>query len=265
MGKRTSYEPGTFSYAELGTTDVTEAKRFYGGLFGWDFDDVPVPDSEPYTVARIEGDSIAGLASMPEQQRDSGVPPYWFSYITVASADETAGRVGELGGNVHAEPFDVMDQGRMAVIADPTGAMFGIWEPRAGIGAERVNDPGSLTWNDLATSDVDAASPFYSELFGWEIEEIDTGAGPRYWTIGHGGGASGRNGGMRELGPAEQGVPPNWMPYFATPSVDDALAKAEELGGGTLMPGTEVPTGKFAAVRDPQGAAFSIVEGEFDD
>jgi uncharacterized protein len=265
MGKRSSYEPGTFSYAELATTDVADAKRFHGGLFGWDFDDVPVPDSEPYTVARIEGDSVAGLALMQEQQRSAGVPPFWFSYITVASADEAAGRVGELGGSVHAEPFDVMDQGRMAVIADPTGAMFGIWEPRSGIGAELVNEPGSLTWNELATNDVGAASPFYSALFGWEIEEIDTGGGPRYWTIGHGGGASGRNGGMRELGPAEQGVPPNWVPYFATTSVDDTLAKAEQLRGSTLMSGTEVPTGKFAAARDPQGAAFAIFEGEFDD
>jgi predicted enzyme related to lactoylglutathione lyase len=265
MGKRTSYEPGTFSYAELATTDVADAKRFYGGLFGWDYDEVPVPDSEPYTVARIEGDSVAGLALMQEQQRKAGVPPFWFCYITVASADDAAERAKELGGNVHADPFDVMDQGRMAVIADPTGAMFGIWEPRSGIGAERVNDPGSLTWNDLATNDVDAASEFYSGLFGWSIEKLDTGDAPPYWSISHGGAAAGRNGGMRELTPEEQGVPPNWMAYFAVESVDEALARAQDLGGSTLFGPMEVPTGKFAAIHDPQRAAFSVVEGEFDD
>jgi uncharacterized protein len=265
MGKRTSYEPGTFSYVELATTDVADAKRFYGGLFSWEFEDVPVPDNEPYTLARIEGDSVAGLATMQEQQRSAGVPPFWFSYITVASADETAGRVKELGGTVHAEPFDVMDQGRMAVIADPTGSMFGIWEPRSGIGAERVNDPGSMTWNDLATNDTDAASPFYSELFGWKFEEIDTGDGPAYWSITHAGGAGGRNGGMRELTPDEQGIPPNWTAYFAVESVDEALTKAQELGGGVMFGPLEVPTGKFAALHDPQRAVFAVVEGQFDD
>jgi predicted enzyme related to lactoylglutathione lyase len=265
MGKRTSYEPGTFSYAELATTDVSDAKRFYRGLFGWQFEDVPVPDSEPYTLAGIEGDSVAGLATMQEQQRSAGVPPFWFSYISVESADETAGRVKELGGSVHAEPFDVMDQGRMAVIADPTGAMFGIWEPRSGSGAERVNEPGCLTWNDLATNDVEAASEFYSGLFGWSVNEIDTGDAPPYWQLGHKGGAGDRNGGMRELTPEEEGVPPNWAVYFAVESVDESLAKAQELGGGTMFGPLEVPTGKFAALHDPQRAVFSVVEGEFDD
>jgi uncharacterized protein len=265
VGKRTRYEPGTFSWAELATSDVADAKHFYGDLFGWEYQDVPVPDSEPYTLARIGESNVAALYPQPAQQREGGIPPNWFSYITVASADEAASRAQGLGGTVHAGSFDVMDQGRMAVIADPTGAMFGVWEPRASIGAYRVNEPGCLTWNELATNDVDAAASFYGELFGWEIEEIDTGGGPRYWTIGHGGGASGRNGGMRELGPAEQGVPPNWVPYFATTSVDDALGRVEQLGGGTLMPGTDVPTGRFAAARDRQGAAFAIFEGEFDD
>ena len=265
MGKRTSYEPGTFSYAELATTDVNDAKRFYGGLFGWEFEDVPVPDSEPYTVVRIDGDSVAGLAPMQDQQRDAGMPPFWFSYITVASADEAAGRVGALGGRVHAEPFDVMDQGRMAVIADPTGAMFGIWEPREGIGAEVVNEPGTLTWNDLATNDTDAASRFYSGLFGWSFEELETGEAPPYWSISHGGAAAGRNGGMRELTPDEQGVPPNWASYFAVESVDDTLTQAQGLGGGVVFGPLEVPAGKFAALHDPQRAVFSVVEGEFDD
>jgi predicted enzyme related to lactoylglutathione lyase len=179
MGKRMSYEPGTFSYAELATTDIADAKRFYGGLFGWGYEDVPVHEGEPYTVARIEGDSVAGLTPQAPQQREAGIRPHWFNYVTVASADDTAARTKELGGTVHAGPFDVMDIGRMAVIADPTGAMFGAWEPRSGIGAERVNEPGCLTWNDLATNDVDAATEFYSGLFGWSVRSSTPATLPR--------------------------------------------------------------------------------------
>jgi uncharacterized protein len=265
VARRTSYEPGTFSYAELATTDAADAKRFYGGLFEWEFEDVPMPDAEPYTIARIDGDSVAGLTPQQPQQREAGIPPHWFNYITVESADETAARVKELGGTVHAGPFAVMDIGRMAVIADPTGAMFGIWEAGEGIGAERVNDPGSLTWNDLATNDTEAASKFYSSLFGWSIDELDTGGGPRYWSISHEGAAAGRNGGMRELSPEEEGVPPNWAAYFAVESVDEALAKAQQLGGSKVFGPMEVPSGTFAAISDPQGAVFSVVDGEFDD
>ena len=193
------------------------------------------------------------------------VPPIWVSYVTVASADENATRAGELGGTVHAGPFDIGDAARVAVVADPTGAAIGFWEARNSIGAERVNGPGCLTSNELATDDVDAASKFYRELFGWAIEEVDTGGGPRYWLI-HGEGAlEGRNGGMRELGRPGEGMTPNWMPYFTTESADKALARAEELGGATLMPATQIPAGIIAAVRDPQGTVFSIFEGDVDD
>ena len=115
-----------------------------------------------------------------------------------------------------------MAAARKAVVADPTGAMFGLWEARSSIGPERVNDPGCLTSNELATNDIDASSRFYRELFGWVIAEVDTGGGPRYWLIHHDGAAEGRNGGMRELGPAEEGVPSNWLPaVFFEGDVDD--------------------------------------------
>jgi predicted enzyme related to lactoylglutathione lyase len=266
MGTRTSYEPGTFSWVELATTDPDDAKRFYGALFGWEAEDNEIPGGGGvYTMARLGGEDVAGISAQPEQQRSAGLPPNWFSYVPVVSADEAADRVRELGGAVHAGPFVVGEAGRMAVLADPTGAMLGAWEARDSIGAGRVNEPGSLTWNELATNDVEAAMRFYSDLFGWTIEEIDTGGGPRYWTIGHAGGASGRNGGIRELGPAEGGVPPNWVPYFATESVAATVERAGELGGGTVVEPMTIPTGTFAGLRDPQGAVFAIVEGEFDD
>ena len=265
MGTRTSYEAGTFSWVELATTDPEDAERFYGGLFGWNFEDGDRLGGEVSTAARLDGEAVAGITERSASQGPPGGPPGWVSYVTVANSDESTVRAGELGGTVHVEPFEVGSAARVAVVVDPTGAAIGLWEARSSIGAERVNGPGCLTSNELATDDVDAASKFYRELFGWSIEEVDTGGGPRYWLI-HGEGAlEGRNGGMRELGPAGDGIPPNWVPYFTTESVDKALAQADELGGATLMPATQIPAGIIAAVRDPQGAVFSIFEGDVDD
>jgi uncharacterized protein len=258
MGTRTRYEPGTFSWVELFTTDPDGAKRFYGQLFGWQTD-----GASP--TATQGGKAVAAISEQPAPQRSVGVPPHWLSYVTVASADGSAARAADLGGAVHAGPFDVGDAGRMAVVADPTGAMLGLWEARSSIGAELVNDPGCLTSNELATNDVDAAATFYEGLFDWTISQVGADDGPRYWLIHHDGAAEGRNGGMRELSPGEDGVPPNWVPYFTTTSIDDTLARAGELGGGTLVGATEIPAGGFAAVRDPHGAVFSIFQGPVDD
>lgn len=267
MAQRTGYAPGVFSWIELATPEPAAAKQFYGGLFGWETRDDPIPDGGAYTMAQLAGEEVAGMMEQPEQQRAAGVPPNWFCYVTVGTADEAAGRAAALGGTVHAGPFDVMDSGRMAVIADPTGAMFGAWEPRAHAGSGRVNEPGALTWNELATGDVPAASRFYQDLFGWTVTELDTGGGPRYWSIGHDGAAAGRNGGIRELSPdqASGGVPPHWLPYFAVESTEASLATAGRLGGHTLFPPTRVPSGTFAVLGDPQGAVLGIVDGEFDD
>jgi predicted enzyme related to lactoylglutathione lyase len=265
MGTRTSYEAGTFSWVELATPDPDDAKRFYGGLFGWDFEDDDRLGRAVSMTARLDDEAVAGITERPASPGARGVPPGWVSYVTVANADESALRAGDLGGTVHVEPFDVGSAARVAVVADPTGAVIGLWEARSSIGAERVNGPGCLTSNELATDDVDAASKFYRELFGWAIDEVDTGGGPRYWLI-HGEGAlEGRNGGMRELGPAAGGISPSWVPYFTTDSVGKALARADELGGATLMPATQIPAGIIAAVLDPQGAVFSIFEGDVDD
>lgn len=266
MGKRASYEPGTFCWVELSTTDPDAAKSFYGELFGWTADDNPVPGGGVYSTMRLGSEAVAAIQQKPPQQ--DALPPYWFSYITVASADECAAAAKEAGASVHMEPFDVMEAGRMAVIGDPTGAMFGAWEPRESIGATLVNDPGCLTANELSTSDVAAATRFYEQLFGWKVEPIDTGGAPPYWTIGHDGAAEGRNGGMRELAPEqlEAGVPPHWMPYFTVSSADDAIATAKG-GGGTVAFGPiEIPTGaRIAVFADSQGAYFGIFEGEVDD
>lgn len=269
LGTRAQYEPGTFSWIELATTDVEGAKDFYGRLFGWQADDRVIPEEAGggiYTMAMLDGDEVAGLGEQQAGQREAGVPPYWFSYITVANADATATNAQELGGTVHAGPFDVMESGRMAVMADPTGAMFGIWQAGDSIGATRVNDPGCLTSNELSTNDVARAAEFYSQLFGWQVTEMDTRGGPRYWAIRHDGAAEGRNGGMRELGPQQAGVPPYWMPYFTVADADATIASANASNGVVRTGPMKIPTGaRFAVLGDPQGATFAIFEGEVDD
>jgi uncharacterized protein len=265
VGKRESYVPGTFCWVELSTTDPDAAKRFYGELLGWGSEDNETPGGGGvYTMARIGGDDVAGITAQPEQQRAAGVPPNWFSYVSVASADDEAARAAELGGSVHAGPFDVGEAGRMAVIGDPTGGMFGAWEPRGSIGAGRVNEPGCLTWNELATDDVPKALPFYEGLFGWTSEVMQAGAGPAYTVIRVGERA---NGGVRELSPPEQeaGAPPYWFPYFAVESLDEVIGRCGELGGGKVFGPIEFPAGRIAALRDPQGAVFAIWDGVLED
>src|SRR4051812_49239985 len=172
MGERTSYAPGTFSWAELATSDAEAAKTFYTALFGWDYDDQPIGDGPVYSMAQRDGKSVAALF-------DSEQPPHWNCYVTVESADAAAARAGELGANVMAPPFDVFTAGRMTVISDPTGAVLSLWEPRDSIGAYRVNEPGALTWNDLLTPDPAASAQFYGDLLGWTTEEIPNADGYR--------------------------------------------------------------------------------------
>jgi predicted enzyme related to lactoylglutathione lyase len=244
MGERTSYPPGTFSWAELVTSDADAAKGFYTEVFGWGYRDSPVGDGLLYSTALLGGQAVAAL--YPADQ-----PPHWNSYVTVASADETAARAGELGGSVTAEPFDVLDVGRMAVIADPTGAALCIWEPRAHIGASLVNGPGLLTWNDLITPDPDAAAEFYGGLFGWTFLEIPNSGGYR---VVQNDGRS--NGGMM----SREGMPPAWLPYFGHADLEGLLVRAHALSEPVA-----VPAGRFAVFADPQGAVFAALTGDYDD
>jgi predicted enzyme related to lactoylglutathione lyase len=255
MGERTSYPPGTFSWAELATSDAESAKRFYSALLGWEYDDNPIPDGQVYSMALRDGHAVAALFGSEQ-------PPHWNCYVTVASADESTSRAGELGGTVMAEPFDVMDFGRMSVIADPTGAGLCLWEARSNIGASLVNTPGAMTWNDLITADPDAAARFYSALFGWTTEEMPDSGG--YRVIKNGERA---NGGIMPLDPERMGpdTPPSWMPYFGHEDVDRLPDELGGLGGRLLSGPIHMPQGAVAVIADPQGAVFAAWTGPYDD
>jgi predicted enzyme related to lactoylglutathione lyase len=256
MGERTEYAPGTFCWVELTTTDQDAAKSFYGGLLGWEADDRPVGDGGyVYSMMQIGGQNVAAIATQPDQQREAGVPPMWNSYISVADADATAARAGELGATVHAPPFDVMDVGRMSVIQDPQGAFFELWQPKAHFGASLVNAPGALVWNELGSPDLDASSAFYGALFGWGIAPFEGSPEP-YLSIKNGGA---NNGGIRPL--PQPGPPPHWLAYFGVEDLDAALAKVEELGGAKHAGPIDIQIAKIAVVADPQGAMFALYAG----
>jgi uncharacterized protein len=245
MGKRESYAPGTFSWVELTTTDAASAKAFYSSVLGWELLDNPVGDGMTYTMCLLDGEPVAALYERAD------VPAGWLSYVTVASADEAAHRASELGGKA-GEPFDVLDAGRMALVEDPQGAPFAIWEPRAHSGAARVNDPGCFCWNHLRTPDLDAARAFYPALLGWAIDEDGT--------ITVGGTQNGHIGGMPP-GTDRAG----WAVWFTVASLDDAVAAVEAGGGEIVVAKTPNPVGHYVVARDPQGAAAFLFEGTVDD
>jgi predicted enzyme related to lactoylglutathione lyase len=258
MSERTQYPPGTFCWTDLTTTDQQGAKAFYGGLFGWEAEDMPVGEGAFYSMQRLHGKDVAAISPQPQQQRDAGVPPTWNSYVSVESADASLERAKELGASVHAPAFDVLEAGRMGVIQDPQGAFFLVWQPRQHFGAQIVNEPGAFVWNELNTTDPEGAIPFYSGLFGWKIEQAEGSAEP-YLSIKNG---DANNGGIRALG--QPGVPPNWLVYFGVQDIDEAIAKVQELGGSKTVGPIDIQIAKIAVVADPQGAFFAIYAGQMD-
>lgn len=259
MGERTGYIPGTFCWAELATGDQEGAKAFYGGLLGWTADDRPIGEGgDVYSTMERDGKAVAAIAGQPAAQREAGAPPMWSSYVSVEDADAAAARAKELGAAVHAPPFDVMDVGRMAVIQDPQGAHFELWQPKAHFGAALVNAPGAVVWNELNTPDLDAASAFYTGLFGWTVAPFEGSPGP-YLSIKNG---EANAGGIRPL--TQPGVPPHWLVYFGVEDLDAALAKVGELGGTVHAGPIDIQVAKIAVAADPQGAVFALYDGELE-
>jgi predicted enzyme related to lactoylglutathione lyase len=246
--EKTSYAPGTPIWIDLGA-DVPKAEAFYGGLFGWTTTE-PGPDDETggYKMF-MQGDKmVAGLG--PQQAPGA---PYWTTYIATADADATAKKVSAAGGMTMVEPMDVMDAGRMAIFADPTGAAFGIWQAGMHTGAQLVNEPDTWCWNELQTRDLDAAMKFYADVFG-----VGIGGAPEYRELQVGGESVAGAMTVPEGVPAE--VPANWLTYFAVADCEAAMAKAQSLGGTVLMGPMDVEVGRFAVVLDDQGAAFAVIK-----
>lgn len=249
-----SYPDGNVSWVDLVTTDTEGAKRFYEGLFGWKFLDLPTDVGTVYSMAQIDGYNVAGLGPFPPNMRDQGIPPFWTTYINHSDVDSVAKKAAEAGGNVMAPPFDVMESGRMATIQDPTGAVFGVWQPDQHIGAQLVNIANTLVWSELQTNDLKAARAFYHAVFDWKYAVDENGyvackVGDR------------THAGMMAIAEDWGDVPPNWSLYFLVEDVEAAAATVHELGGKLLVPPTPAgAVGKFAVAQDPQGGVFSVME-----
>jgi predicted enzyme related to lactoylglutathione lyase len=259
MSQVNEYPPGTFCWVELGTSDAAAAKKFYAELFGWSFNDQPVGPDLVYTLLQLEEKDVAALYQLNKELTEQRVPPHWLSYVSVSSADETAGKTGGLGGKVLKEPFDVFDLGRMAVLQDPTGATFAVWQPRTHPGALLVNQPGTLCWNELITADVAAAGKFYTALFGWTAESQQMGP-VNYTSFMNGERPAG---GMIAISKEMGEVPPYWLVYFAVADCDQTVGKTTSLGGTITAPALDVPgVGRLAVAQDPQGAFFAFIRLE---
>jgi predicted enzyme related to lactoylglutathione lyase len=256
VGKRQSYEPGTFCWVDLSTPDAEGAKDFYASLFGWEFRDDEIPGGGVYTMCLREGDAVGAIVEQDEQ------PAHWNNYVSVESADETAAKARDLGATPIEDPFDVMEFGRMAVLVDPAGAMLCVWEPRSHIGAGRVNDLGCMSWNELQTRDSEAAGNFYQTLFGWESQPIEEDGTLVYTTIKN---AGSQNGGFMPMSGERGAAPSFWLPYFTVSSCDEAVEKARGSGGALFAGPMDLPAGRIAVLGDPWGAAFAVFEGPTDE
>jgi predicted enzyme related to lactoylglutathione lyase len=278
MLERESYPPGVPCWIDIMQTDGEAARSFYGALFGWEFDDrMPADAGGHYWVAQLGGRDVAGIGEASEP-----VPtPAWNTYTSVRSADEAAARVRQAGGRVVTEPVDVFDAGRMAVFADPAGAVSGVWEARKHIGAQLVNEPGTWNFSELNTREPEEAARFYGAVFNWKVDDFDVGESS--FTIfrlpGYGDFLEQRDPELRNRlaedgGPEgfadavamlvrirpdqdSEHVPAHWSITFAVDDADAVATRAEELGGSVVVPPFDAEPVRMTVLADHQGAVFT--------
>jgi hypothetical protein len=256
MPERTSYAEGTPSWVDLSSPEVADSRAFYGSLFGWEANAASDPPEESggYEIFTLRGKRTAGV--MPIM--NPGQPSAWTTYIAVDDADATTAKARQAGGQVVLEPMDVMTAGRMAAFVDPTGAFIGIWQAGDHTGAELVNEPGCLTWNELSTRDADGAKAFYPAVFGVEPAAWDSPRDDGYMVWNVGGSMVGGLIEMDDRWPAE--APPSWTAYFMVEDADATTAQAVELGGTVLVEPFDAPDiGRIALLTDAHGAVFGVM------
>jgi hypothetical protein len=275
MKPRDEYPEGVTCWVDTDLPDPEAATEFYGGLFGWKFEDrMPADQEGHYFVAQLSGLDVAAVGSRPD---GATWPPAWNTYVAVGSADEAAAAVKDAGGAVLMEPFDVLEAGRMAVVADPQGAAFNVWEARQHRGAQLVNEPGSWNFSGLSTTDPEGAIGFYRSVFGWEADW-----GEDEWSFfrapGYGDFLERDDPDLRKrLAEADapphfedvtatlhsmagqpEGTPPHWGVTFSVEDADAAAARAVELGGKVLVEPFDARPVRMAVLSDPQGAVFTV-------
>ena len=251
MADATIVETNTAVWFDLSTSDPEAARTFYSQLFGWTADVIPDPQAGGYGFFNLGGKMVGGVG--PRQTEEQ--PTAWNAYILVDDVADAAARARPAGGSVLAEPMDVMDQGRMAFVADPSGAAIGLWQPAQHQGVQVKDAPGSAAWIELHSRDVGAAKPFYRSVFGWEPHDSDMeGMAYTEFKVGETSVA-----GATPLRPGEEGFPSYWLVYFGVDDVDATTSRAAELGGAVLVPAMDFPGGRFSVIRDPQGGVIGLL------
>lgn len=247
----TPYPDGTPAWVELRAPDPRMAMDFYGALFGWSFFDQGDAAGN-YLLCSLDEQLVAGLGGMPP---DREVPAAWTTYLSVSDVEATMARAIDAGGTVLTGPAEVADAARFAVVADPTGAVFGLWEARRVIGAQLTGALSTLLWNECLTRDFAADRDFYSRVFGYAVNELESEEFT-YATLSVGERIVGGLGELPREVPSE--VPSHWMAYFGVADTDAAVHRVTELGGSVLSPPVDTPYGRTAAVADNQGVALAL-------
>jgi len=255
ISARQTILPGTVSWVDLSSPDLDAARAFYTGLFGWSAHVSPEPQAGGHTVFSIGSRQVAGASAL----MDPDQTPAWATFVSVASTDDAVARATGAGGQVAVGPMDVMDQGRMAFVVDPTGAAIGLWQPGVHKGADVFGVPGALSWNELVTRDLTAAIRFYAAVFGWAAGDGGSGDGGGHvdWRLDGGPPVAGATTMAPDVPPS---VPAHWLPYFAVADCDLAVRRVTELGGHVRIGPVRGRGGVHAVVTDPHGASFGLIQ-----
>lgn len=251
------YAQGTPCWIDLMARDQQAAIDFYKDLFGWEGEPGP-GEFGGYAMMTLRGKPVAGIGPSMSPEGMPEAPHVWTTYLSTDDADQTTQQVQAAGGTVMVGPMDVGETGRMAIAADPTGAVFGYWQPKDFYGAVLVNEPSALVWNEVNTRDVPAATSFYQQALGIATEPMP--GVENYSTLMVGGKPVG---GMQEMGadfPAE--LPPHWMAWFAVDDVDSTVDAHVRAGGSVTVPPMQIAPGRMAGLADPWGAVFCVLKSD---
>lgn len=257
----TDFAPGSPCMLDLGAPDVPAAAAFYAAVLGWDYEPMGEGEDVQGGMFRKDGKMVAGLGELTEE----GARPAWMIYYTVADADATTEAVERAGGTVRVPPMDIEQWGRMAQYTDPLGGQFAVWQPWDSKGVDLVDEPGSLCWTELYTSDAAAAKEFYGGVLGWQYSDTQMPGGEGTYTMITPSGLPEErmHGGLMEVGKedlAPAGGRPYWHPVFAVDDCDAAVAQVREHGGSVQMgPETAQGVGRMAVCLDPAGADFVVL------
>ncbi|MDP2562615.1 VOC family protein [Psychrobium sp. 1_MG-2023] len=252
-----NYPEGQFCWIELNAQNWQVAKDFYSQLFNWQAVDQPIGDDMFYTMMQLNGKTVAAMYQMMPEHAEQGVKTHWLSYIAVDDVDASIAKAKTLNAEIVIGPHNVMNAGRMAVIHEPDGAYFAIWQGQENAGIELRDVNNTLCWSELASKDSAKSKTFYHDLLNWQYTDKDV-EGMSYCEVTAG---ETSHAGLMEMTSEWGEIPPHWMPYFAVESCDDIVAKAQFLGATICVPTTEIPgIGRFSVINDPQKATFSVIE-----